>query len=38
LPDGGKVRISTRNHDALNAIHDFLTFQIEDHQTGDKFD
>ncbi len=38
LPDGGEVRISTRNHDALNAIHDFLTFQIEDHQTGDKFD
>jgi hypothetical protein len=36
LPDGGRVRISTKNHDALNAIHDFLSFQIEDHQTGDK--
>jgi hypothetical protein len=23
------------NHDALNAIHDFLNFQIADHQTGD---
>jgi hypothetical protein len=38
LPDGGNVRISTKNHDALNAIHDFLTFQIQDHQTGDKTD
>ena len=38
LPDGGRVRISTKNHDALNAIHDFLTFQIEDHHTGDKSD
>jgi hypothetical protein len=36
LPGGGSVRISTKNHDALNAIHDFLSFQIEDHQTGDK--
>jgi hypothetical protein len=35
-PDGGRVRISTKNHDALNAIHDFLSFQIEDHHTGDK--
>jgi hypothetical protein len=38
LPDGGRVRISTSNHDALNAIHDFLRFQIEDHETGDKAD
>jgi hypothetical protein len=38
LPGGGKVRISTKNHDALNAIHDFLNFQIEDHHTGDKTD
>ncbi len=38
LPDGGKVRIKTSDRDALNAIHDFLTFQIEDHQTGDKLD
>ena len=38
LPDGGRVRISTKNHDALNAIHDFLSFQIEDHHTGDKTD
>ena len=36
LPDGGKVRIKTSDRDALNAIHDFLTFQIEDHHTGAK--
>ena len=38
LPTGGRVRISTANHDVLNAVHDFLTFQIQDHQTGDKAD
>jgi hypothetical protein len=35
LPDGGRVRIKTVDHDALNVIHDFLTFQIEDHHTAD---
>ena|SRR5258708_780587 len=35
LPTGGRVRITTANHDARNAVHDFLTFQIADHQTGD---
>jgi hypothetical protein len=35
LPAGGSVRIATTNHDALNAVHDFLSFQIADHQTGD---
>jgi hypothetical protein len=35
LATGGRVRILTKNHDALNAIHDFLAFQIQDHQTGD---
>jgi hypothetical protein len=38
LPNGGKVRIKTSDRDALNAIHDFLNFQIEDHHTGDKTD
>ena len=36
LPGGGRVRIKTADRDALNAIHDFLNFQIEDHHTGDK--
>lgn len=32
---GGRVRITTRNAEALASIHDFLRFQIADHQTGD---
>lgn len=36
LPGGGQVRIKTADRAALNAVHDFLTFQIEDHHTGDK--
>jgi hypothetical protein len=32
---GGRVRITTRNLDALAAVHEFLRFQITDHQTGD---
>lgn len=35
LPTGGRVRIATANQDALNAIHDFLAFQIADHHRGD---
>jgi hypothetical protein len=33
LATGGRVRITTTNRDALNAVHDFLNFQITDHQT-----
>lgn len=33
---GGRVRIRTRDKDALAAVHAFLRFQIKDHQTGDK--
>jgi hypothetical protein len=36
LPAGGRVRIVTKNRDALKAVHDFLNFQIKDHETGDK--
>jgi hypothetical protein len=32
---GGRVAITTRNPEALQAIHEFLRFQISDHQTGD---
>jgi hypothetical protein len=32
---GARVRISTADKQALAAIHDFLRFQISDHQTGD---
>lgn len=32
---GGRVRITTPNGEALRAVHEFLRFQITDHQTGD---
>lgn len=32
---GGRVRIATKDAEALAAIHEFLRFQIEDHETGD---
>jgi hypothetical protein len=35
LERGGRVRISTNNSGAVKAIHEFLRFQIKDHQTGD---
>ncbi|HVH88961.1 MAG TPA: hypothetical protein VM912_19740 [Terriglobales bacterium] len=35
LPAGVRVRVSSQNPEAVNAIHEFLKFQIRDHQTGD---
>lgn len=32
---GARIVISTSNDEARSAIHDFLRFQITDHQTGD---
>ncbi len=32
---GGRVKITSRNSEAIRAVHDFLRFQITDHQTGD---
>ena len=32
---GAAVRISTKNANALQAIHSFLRFQIREHKTGD---
>ena len=32
---GARLRISSKDPAAVAAIHDFLKFQIEDHQTGD---
>lgn len=32
---GGQVRVTTQSAEALEAIHQFLRFQITDHQTGD---
>ena len=35
---GGRVRITTKDAEALQAIYDFLRFQIKDHQTGDSLE
>lgn len=35
VPNGARVRVSSQNPKAVAAIHDFLRFQIQDHQTGD---
>jgi hypothetical protein len=32
---GGRIRITTKNAKALQAVHTFLRFQIADHETGD---
>ncbi|HEY4740383.1 MAG TPA: hypothetical protein VIH76_07305 [Candidatus Acidoferrales bacterium] len=34
-PNGGRVVIVSADKDALDAIHRFLRFQIEEHKTGD---
>ena len=35
IPSGGRVRFKSDDPVAVGAIHDFLRFQINDHQTGD---
>jgi hypothetical protein len=35
MEGGGRVRITTTDARALKAVHDFLRFQIKEHQTGD---
>ena len=35
---GGRVRIITKNNDAIAAVHEFLRFQIQDHKTGDSLE
>jgi hypothetical protein len=32
---GARIHIRTKDSQALRAIHEFLRFQISDHQTGD---
>ncbi len=34
-PNGGRIDIVTKDVSALAAVHEFLTFQIKDHRTGD---
>jgi hypothetical protein len=35
---GARIRITTENPEALQAVHTFLRFQIADHQTSDSTD
>jgi hypothetical protein len=35
IPSGGRMSIESSDPVALAAVHDFLRFQISDHQTGD---
>jgi TusA-related sulfurtransferase len=35
IPSGGRIRIKSDDPIAVAAIHDFLRFQITEHQTGD---
>ena len=35
LPRGGRVLLTTTATTHINAVHDFLRFQITDHKTGD---
>ena len=34
-PRGAKIVVVADNKEALDAVHEFLRFQIEDHKTGD---
>lgn len=35
LAGGGRVRITTKDTAALNAVHQFLGYQVTEHRTGD---
>jgi hypothetical protein len=35
IDGGGRVRISTKNQQAISAVQEFLRYQISDHRTGD---
>ena len=35
MPRGARVRITTKSQEAIDAIHEFLRFQIVEHRTGD---
>ena len=38
VPDGGVVTIRTTDREALAALHEFLRFQVSDHETGDSLE
>ena len=34
LPQGGQIRLTTRDPEAVRAIHEFMAFQRQDHRAG----
>ncbi len=36
IPNGAQVRLTTKNPKALQAIYNFMRFQIKDHRTSDQ--
>jgi len=38
IEQGGRVVIRTQDPEALNAVHDYLQYQIREHKTGDSLD
>src|SRR5713226_4311810 len=38
IRSGGRVRITTSDAKALEAVHEFLRFQIREHKTGDSLE
>ena len=38
IPNGGRVNIVTTDDEAIEGVHQFLKFQIEEHKTGDSTD
>ena len=38
VPNGGRVNIVTTEKDAIEAVHQFLKYQITEHKTGDSTD
>jgi len=38
IPNGGRVNIVTSDRETLEAVHQFLKFQIQAHKTGDSTD
>jgi hypothetical protein len=38
IENGGRVSIASENAEAVNAVHEFLKFQIREHKTGDSLE
>jgi len=38
MPSGGRIQLRSDDRIGVASIHDFLRFQITDHQTGDSLE